>query len=119
VTTIKTIRNMLNVKKGQKVYVHVNNSRDNDYYATVVSVGKKWIKIDSLPNDRFSVETGVRDNWGAYCLYESKEALQEAKDREYRLKVVERNAHRLGNILSVKEIEDLYNRLVQRYNYDV
>jgi hypothetical protein len=110
---------MLNVKKGQKVYVHVDDPRINDYYATVVSVGKKWIKIDSLPNDRFSVETGIRDTWASYCLYESKEAFQESKDRAYRLKVVERNAYRLGNILSVKEIEDLYNRLVQRYNYDV
>ena len=36
---------MLNVKKGQKVYVHVDDPRINDYYATVVSVGKKWIKI--------------------------------------------------------------------------
>lgn len=110
---------MLNVKKGQKVYVHVNDPRINDYYATVVSVGKKWIKIDSLPYDRFSIETGVRDKWTAYSLYESKEALQEAKDREYKLKVVERNAYRLGNILSAKEIEDLYNKLVQRYNQDV
>ena len=110
---------MLNVKKGQKVYVHVDDPRINDYYATVVSVGKKWIKIDSLPYDRFSVETGERDNWAVYRLYESKEALQEARDREYKLKVVERNAHRFGSILSVKEIEDLYNRLVQRYNYNV
>ena len=60
---------MLNVKKGQKVYVHVNDPRINDYYATVVSVGKKWIKIDSLPCDRFSVETGVRDNWGGLIAY--------------------------------------------------
>ena len=110
---------MLNVKKGQKVYIHVNNSRDNDFYATVVSVGKKWIKIDSLPNDRFSVETGIRDTWTSYCLYESKEAFQEARDREYKLKVVERNAHRFGSILSKQEIEDLYNKLVQQYNYDV
>lgn len=110
---------MLNVKKGQKVYVHVDDPRINDYYATVVSVGKKWIKIDSLPYDRFSVETGVRDKWGAYCLYESKEALQEARDREYKLKVVERNAYRFGSILSKQEIEDLYNKLVQKYNYDV
>lgn len=78
-------------KKGERVYVHSDDTRNNSYEAIVTSVGKKYITCNQIwengtvcgHGDKFDVEFLRRVDYGSFYLYHSVDDFkkeQEAKE---------------------------------------
>ena len=77
-------------KKGERVYVHSDDTRNDSYDAIVTSVGKKYITCNQIwgsgtvsgRGDKFDVEFLRRVDYGSFYLYHSIDEFnkeQEAK----------------------------------------
>lgn len=66
-------------KKGERVYVHSEDTRNNSYEAIVTSVGRKYITCNKIwedgtvsnYGDKFDVEFLHRVDYGSFYLYHS------------------------------------------------
>lgn len=103
--------------KGQKVYVSSSDSRQKGFNAVVTSIGSKYITVTTEYERkyRFDKEHLCCDEWGVYHLEESVDSYERRKLREHKLWVIRRNENRLGEILLESEIDDIYNRIVQKF----
>ena len=66
-------------KKGEKAYSIDRRGKEAPEEVTIVSVGKKFITVEDAYGKkiRFDRETGIREDWGQYEIYESKELYEE------------------------------------------
>ena len=103
--------------KGQKVYVSSSDSRLDGFDATITSVGSKYITATDKYGRRhkFDKDRHYCVDWSIYHLEESIESYNERKLRQHKFLVIRRNEYRLGEILSDSEIDDIYNRIVQKF----
>lgn len=103
--------------KGQKVYVSSSDSRVKGFNAVVTSIGSKYITVttDYGRKYKFDKERLCCIEWSIYHLEESEDSYEERKLREHKILVIRRNEYRLDTVLSDYEIDDIYNRIVQKY----
>lgn len=102
--------------KGQNVYVSSSDSRQKGYNATITSIGSKYITVTDEygRKQKFDKERYYCIDWSIYRLEESELSYNERKLRENKLCVIRLNIHRLGDILSDSEIDDIYNRIIKK-----
>jgi hypothetical protein len=101
---------MLEVKKGDMVYIASSDRRINDFTSTVKSVGKKWITIDN-GNYKFSQDTHICEQWGVYTIFKNKEESDNYKRKREHLNYICLNQYKLKYVLTDEEIENIYNKL--------
>ena len=106
--------------KGQKVYVSSSDSRQRGFEATITSIGSKYITATDKYGGKYKFDKDDHYciDWSIFSLEESEEAYNERKLRENKMKVIERNIHRLYSVLSDSEIDDLYNKIIEKYGRD-
>lgn len=78
-------------KKGERVYVHSHDTRNNSYEAIVTSVGRKYITCNRIWSDdgsvsdygdKFDIEHLHRIDYGSYHLYHNKEEYEDEVRRD-------------------------------------
>ena len=102
-------RIMLEVKKGDTVYIASSDRRVNDFTSTVKSVGKKWITIDN--GYKFSQDTHECEQWGVYTIFKDKEESDNYKRKREHLNYICLNSHKFHKVLTDEEVETIYNKL--------
>ena len=101
---------MLEIKKGDTVYIASSDSRVNDFTSTVKSVGKKWITIDD-GGYKFSQVTHICEQWGVYSIFKNKEEFDYYNRKRVQLQYINLNRCKLEYVLTDEEIENIYNKL--------
>lgn len=103
--------------KGQKVYVSSSDSRQKGFHATITLIGSKYITATDKwgRKYRFDKERYYCVEWSIYHLEESVDSYEKRKSQEHKLSVIRRNEYRLNEILLESEIDDIYNRIVQKF----
>lgn len=103
--------------KGQLVYVSSSDSRVSGFNAVVTSIGSKYITVTTEYGKKykFDKECLCCVDWSVYHLEESVDSYKERKLREHKILVIRRNEYRLDTVLLDSEIDDIYNRIVQKY----
>jgi hypothetical protein len=103
--------------KGQKVYVASSDSRQKGFNAVVTSIGSKYITVtdEYTRKYKFYKYNLCCVDWSIYHLEESVDSYERRKLQEHKLFVIRRNEYRLGKILLESEIDDIYNRIVQKF----
>lgn len=76
-------------KKGERVYVHSNDTRNDSYEAIVTSVGRKYITCNRICSDdgsvsgygeKFDVEHLRRVDYGSFYLYHSLDVFNKEEE---------------------------------------
>lgn len=103
--------------KGQSVYVSSSDSRQEGYNATITSIGSKYITVTDEYGckQRFDKERLYCIDWSIYHLEESDESYKADLVRKEKIRFIEKNIHRLDSVLLDSEIDDIYNRLIQKF----
>jgi hypothetical protein len=103
--------------KGQSVYVSSSDSRQRGFNAVVTSIGSKYITVtdEYTRKYKFYKYNLCCVDWSIYHLEESVDSYERRKLQEHKLWVIRRNENRLGKILLESEIDDIYNRIVQKF----
>lgn len=103
--------------KGQNVYVSSSDSRQRGFNATITSIGSKYITATDKYGRKykFDKERYYCIDWGIYRLEESEESYKARIAQAEKRRFITNNIHRLGSVLSDSEIDDLCNRLKQKY----
>ena len=77
--------------KGERVYVHSNDTRNKSYEAIVTSVGRKYITCNQIWSDdgsvsnygeKFDIEHLRRVDYGSFYLYHNKEEYENEVRRD-------------------------------------
>lgn len=76
--------------KGERVYVHSNDTRNNSYEAVVTSVGRKYITCNQMFEDgkvcgygeKFDIDCLRRVDYGSFYLYHNKEEYENEVRRD-------------------------------------
>ena len=77
--------------KGERVYVHSNDTRNKSYEAIVTSVGRKYITCNQIWSDddsisgcgeKFDIENLGRVDYGSFYLYHNKEEYENEVRRD-------------------------------------
>lgn len=78
-------------KKGERVYVHSRDKRNNSYEAIVTSIGRKYITCNQIWSDdgsvsnygeKFDIEYLRRVDYGSFYLYHNKEEYENEVRRD-------------------------------------
>ena len=87
-------------KKGERVYVHSNDTRNNSYEAIVTSVGRKYITCNQIWSDddsisgygeKFDTEHLRRVDYGSFYLYHSVDDFnKEQKTKELKRELIDK-----------------------------
>ena len=103
--------------KGQNVYVSSSDRRHGGFNATITSIGSKYITATAEYGRKykFDKETYYCIDWGIYHLEESEESYKKRIDQEEKMSFIRKNIYRIGSVLLESEIDDIYNRLIQKY----
>lgn len=103
--------------KGQSVYVSSSDDRHKGFNATIRSIGSKYITaIDGYGRRyKFDKERYYCIDWSIYILEESEQSYKAKLVREEKMRFIRNNIYRLDSILLDSEIDDIYNRLKQKY----
>lgn len=103
--------------KGQNVYVSSSDSRQKGFNATITSIGSKYITVtDEYGCKRkFDKERYYCIDWSIYHLEENEESYKEKIVRKEKIRFIRNNIHCLDSVLLDSEIDDIYNRLIQKY----
>ena len=103
--------------KGQNVYVSSSDSRQSGFNATITSIGSKYITTTDKCGRkyRFDKERYYCVDWCIYHLEENEELYKTKLVREEKLRFIRNNIYRLDSVLLDCEIDDIYNRLIQKY----
>ena len=103
--------------KGQKVYVSSSDSRQKGFNAVVTSIGSKYITVtdEYTRKYKFYKYNLCCVEWSIYHLEESVDSYEKRKLQEHKLWVIRRNENHLDKILLESEIDDIYNRIVQKF----
>lgn len=103
--------------KGQNVYVSSSDSRQEGFNATITSIGSKYITATDKwgRKYRFDKERYYCVDWSIYHLEESEESYKTKLVREEKMRFIHKNIYRLDNVLLDGEVDDIYNRLIQKY----
>jgi len=104
--------------KGQNVYVSSSDSRQSGFNATITSIGSKYITVTDEYGckRRFDKERLYCVDWSIYHLEESEAAYKERLVREEKFRTIRRYINMLDCILLDNEIDDIYNRIMQKVN---
>ena len=102
--------------KGQKVYVSSSDERHKGFNAIITSIGSKYITTtdECGCKQKFDKERYYRIDWSIYHLEESEESYKAKLVREEKMRFIRNNIYRLDSILLDNEIDDIYNRLIQK-----
>ena len=105
--------------KGQKVYVGSDDSRQNGFDTTVVSVGNKFITVvDNYGRKyRFDKESLWCNDWSIYHLYESLDACKHKEKMRDVYRAIVRNIAMVLKQLSEDEVVALYNKIPNAVPY--
>lgn len=77
--------------KGERVYVHSNDTRNKSYEAIVTSIGRKYITCNQIWSDdgsvsnygeKFDIEYLRRVDYGSFYLYHNKEEYENEVRRD-------------------------------------
>lgn len=103
--------------RGQLVYVSSSDSRVKGFNAVVTSIGSKYITVTDNYTRKHKFDKYNLDcvDWSIYHLEESVDSYEERKLRQHKIFVIRRNEYRLDKILSDSEIDDIYNRIVEKF----
>lgn len=103
--------------KGQNVYVSSSDSRQRGFNATITSIGSKYITATDKYGRKykFDKERYYCIDWGLYRLEESEESYKARIARQEKIRIIRNYVYCLDSVLSDSEIDDLYNRLKQKY----
>lgn len=103
--------------KGQSVYVSSSDERHRGYNATITSIGSKYITTTDKygRKQKFDKERLYRIDWSIYHLEESEESYETKLVREEKIRFIRNNIYHLDDVLLDCEIDDIYNRLIQKY----
>ena len=103
--------------KGQNVYVSSSDRRQRGFNATITSIGSKYITATNEYGRKykFDKELYYCVDWSIYHLEESEESYKERIDQEEKIRFIGKNIYRIGSVLLKSEIDDIYNRLIQKY----
>lgn len=103
--------------KGQSVYVSSSDDRHRGYNATITSIGSKYITTTDEygRKQKFDKERYYCIDWSIYHLEESEESYKTKLVREEKIRFIIKNIYRLDSVLLDGEIDDIYNRLIQKY----
>lgn len=103
--------------KGQSVYVSSSDERHRGYNATITSIGSKYITTTDEygRKQKFDKEQLYCVDWSIYHLEESEQSYKTKLVREEKIRFIKYNIHGLGSVLLDSEIDDIYNRLIQKY----
>ena len=103
--------------KGQNVYVSSSDSRQEGFNATITSIGSKYITATDKwgRKYRFDKERYYCVDWSIYHLEENEESYKTKLVREEKLRFIYQNMYRFESVLLDGEIDDIYNRLIQKY----
>lgn len=105
--------------KGERVYVHSYDARNNSYEAIVTSVGRKYITCNQIWSDgsisgygdKFDIEHLQRVDYGVFYLYHSVDDFnkeQEAKEAKKELvDKMNRSSFSLEELKVFMEIHDI------------
>lgn len=102
--------------KGQSVYVSSSDSRHSGFNATITSIGSKYITATDEYGRKykFDKERLYCIDWSIYHLEESEQSYKKKLLRKIKLRVIS-DTYRLDSVLSDSEIDDIYNRIIQKY----
>ena len=103
--------------KCQKVYVSSSDERHSGHNATITSIGSKYITTTDEygRKQKFDKERYYCIDWSIYHLEESEESYKAKLVREAKIRFIYRNIYLLDSVLLDSEIDDIYNRLIQKY----
>ena len=103
--------------KGQNVYVSSSDSRQKGYNATITSIGSKYITVTDEygRKQKFDKERHYCIDWSIYHLEENEESYKTKLVREEKLRFIRNKIYCLDSVLLDSEIDDIYNRLIQKY----
>lgn len=103
--------------KNQNVYVSSSDSRQRGFNATITSIGSKYITATDKYGRKykFDKEQHYCIDWSIYNLEESEQSYKEGVLRKEKLRVITLSAYRLDCVLSTSEIDDIYNRIIQKF----
>lgn len=103
------------IKKGDKVYIYTNDTRNPNYEATVKSVGRKFITTDG-PRwlNKFLKDSLNCEQWCAYYLFPGTKEEFEAheKSEEERHEII-REVSKTIKYFSLEKLNDLRNYINQ------
>ncbi len=103
--------------KGQNVYVSSIDDRHEGYNATITSIGSKYITTTDEygRKQKFDKERLYCIDWSIYHLEESEQSYKTKLVREEKVRFIRNNTYRIDDVLLDCEIDDIYNRLIQKY----
>ena len=103
--------------KGQSVYVASSDDRHKGYNATITSIGSKYITTTNEygRKQKFDKERYCCIDWCIYHIEESEESYKLKLVRKEKTRFIRNNIYRLDSVLLDSEIDDIYNRLIQKY----
>lgn len=103
--------------KGQNVYVSSSDSRQSGFNATITSIGSKYIMATNKYGRKYKFDKKQYYciDWSIYHLEESEQSYKERILRTNKLRVIARNAYRLDSVLLDSEIDNIYNRIIQKF----
>ena len=103
--------------KGQNVYVSSGDGRQRGFDATVTSVGSKYITVTDKYGRKykFDKERHYCIEWCVFHLEESEESYKARIVQEEKMRFIRNNIHHIDSVLSDSEIEDIYNRLIEKF----
>lgn len=103
--------------KGQSVYVSSSDERHSGYNATITSIGSKYITTTDKygRKQKFDKERYNCIDWSIYHLEESEKSYKAKLVRGEKLRFIHNNIYRLDGVLLDSEIDDIFNRLKQKY----
>lgn len=103
--------------KGQSVYVSSSDSRQRGFNATITSIGSKYITATDEYGRKykFDKEQYYCIDWSIYHLEENEESYKTKLVREEKIRFIRHYIYSLDSVLLDNEIDDIYNRLIQKY----
>lgn len=99
--------NIKDLKKGDTVYIYTSDTRNRNYEAKVVSIGRKYITIDNPQwMNQFGKETLQCVQWGAYSLYPGTEQqYNEYKQNKGKIAEVKARLKEIIEGLSLEQVQ--------------
>ena len=103
--------------KGQSVYVSSLDDRHRGFNATITSIGSKYITATDEYGRKykFDKERYYCIDWSIYHLEESEESYKTKLVREEKMRFILKNIYCLDSVLLDTEIDDICNRLKQKF----
>lgn len=104
------------IRKGDTVFVASDDPRDfrSQREEKVLSVGPKYITLDTRWKEKYYVETGSNKEWSTWRIYPSREVYENIKRRKQLSISIERNISKVIFNATDDEVE-IIKGIVEKY----